>query len=222
MPDAASPDEIVPDDHDRRNGHAPAGVEVTAEERETIEAAPVEEGEAPTRAGLALPPIRILNTPNQSSRKGQTIRGIVIHETEGGYLGAVGWLMRTGGDSSAHLILKEDGSEATQLVPWGGKAWHACNANSHTLGLEIAGFTASPNQQAQIDRAARICAYWCKRFGIPPAHANRAWDGICTHKDLGVWGGGHHDPGGFSMDAFIAKVASEVARGGFRPVWGKD
>lgn len=222
MPDVDSPDDVVLEDEDRRSGHAPAGTEATAEELAAIEAAEVDDGEPVTKAGTALPPIRILNTPNASSRRGQTIRGIVIHETEGGYQGAVGWLMRANGSSSAHLVLKEDGSEATQLVPWGQKAWHAVSANSYTLGLELAGFTASPNQKAQLDRAARICGYWCKRFGIPPVHQTRAWNGISTHRDLGSFGGGHGDPGGFSIDAFIAQVAAEVKRGGFRPRWGND
>ena len=119
-------------------------------------------------------------------------------------------------------MLKEDGSEVTQLVPWSLKSWHAVSANSYTIGLEIAGFTASPNQEAQLRRAARICGYWCKRFNIPPVHQTRAWNGIATHRDLGTFGGGHHDPGGFSMDAFIAMIAAETKRGGFRPVWGRD
>jgi len=222
MPDVESPDEVVLDDEDRISGHAPADTRQTAEEHAVFEAADVEDGEPATRGNAALPPVRILSTPNQSSRKGQRVRGIVIHETEGGYEGAVGWLMRADGNSSAHLVLKEDGSEATQLVPWSAKSWHAVSANSYTIGLELAGFVGTPNQEAQLDRAARICGYWCTRFGIPAVRQRKAWDGISTHRDLGAFGGGHNDPGGFDIDGFIARVAAEVARGGFRPVWGRD
>ena len=99
MPDVNSPDDVVLEDEDRNAGHAPADTQPTAEELAAIEGAPVEDGEPATKAGTALPPIRILSSPNCSSRRGQTIRGIVIHETEGGYFGAVGWLMRRGGNS---------------------------------------------------------------------------------------------------------------------------
>ena len=172
---------------------------------------------------VLLPTIVQKRTPNQSSRNGQQIVGIVIHETEGSYVGAVSWLCNPKADASAHLVLREDGAEATQLVAWSRKAWHAVNANPYTLGLELAGKTSQPNSAAQMARAARIVGYWCKRFNIPAKQGDSVGrGGIVRHRDLGQFGGGHNDPGGFDWPAFLKAVRAEVARDGYRPVWGID
>ena len=31
-------------------------------------------------------------------------------------------------------------AEATQMAPFGKKAWHACNVNPRSIGVEIAGY----------------------------------------------------------------------------------
>lgn len=167
----------------------------------------------------ALPPIVFLPTPNKSARR-SAVSGLVVHETEGGYLGAVSWLRQERANASAHLVLREDGGHCTQLVPFGDRAWHAANANDWTVGLELSGFTAASNDPAQLAAAARIIALVCHRFDIP---VRRGGDdgrgGITTHRQLGTFGGGHHDPGGFSVDALIGAAARELSRGGF-PAWG--
>lgn len=173
-----------------------------------------------------LPPLVQAPTPNQSSRHGTPITGVVVHETEGGYAGAVSWLRNPAAQASAHVVLREDGLQAAQLVPWGGKAWHAVNANPSTIGLEIAGYTASPNQAEQIARAARIVAWWCQRYHISPRQGSIRGGlvyGVVRHRDLGAFGGGHFDPGGFAWDGpggFLAQVQAEVQRGQFRARWG--
>ena len=218
-------DPTTTDIEDTYSGHAPADTKPTTRERAAIDSARVSEGEPARRGLVTLPPIRFVQTPNCSSRNGKRVEGVVVHETEGGYYGAVGWLTRKDVQASAHVVLKEDGSEATQLVPWGEKAWHAAGANPHTLGIEIAGFTGGAkmqNNDAQIRRAARICGYWCERFDIPPVHKMDGHNGLTRHRDLGAFGGGHHDPGGFDWDEFVAMVAAEVERGSFRPQWGED
>lgn len=168
-----------------------------------------------------LPPITYLPTRNQSYRLGARINGIVVHETEGGFAGAVSWLRNPAADASAHAVLREDGLLLTQLVPWSRKAWHAANANRYTLGLELAGFTASPNMPEQLARAARIVGWWCRTYSIPTHQGDRyGHNGIVRHRDLGAYGGGHGDPGGFDWPAFLAAVAFEVRRGGFRTAYG--
>lgn len=154
---------------------------------------------------------------------GMRPRGIVVHETEGAYAGAVSWFAQPRSQVSAHLVLREDGGQATQCVPWRRPAWHAVNANDHTIGIELAGFTAEPNDPAQIARAARICGYFCRRYGIPTRQADaKGYGGICRHRDLGAYGGNHSDPGGFDWPLFLLAVAKETRRGGYRPVWGRD
>lgn len=173
-----------------------------------------------------LPPLVYLPTPNRSYRLGARVDGIVIHETEGGYAGAVSWLRNPRSDASAHLVLREDGLHATQLVPWSSrlgrsKAWHAANANRYTIGLELAGFTANPNKSEQLARAARIVGWWCTTYNIPTHQGDQyGHGGVVRHRDLGQYGGGHHDPGGFDWPGFLAAVNVEVKRGGFRKDYG--
>lgn len=173
-----------------------------------------------------LPPLKWRESPNQSSRNGANIIGIVMHDTEGGYAGSVSWLCNSQAQASAHLVLREDGNEATQLVRWGEKAWHAVAANQHFLGLEMAGFLNREGTD-EWHTAARICAYWCDKYRIPPVwnvrHTNAFGPGLTRHLDLGLAGGGHHDP---TTDEskwiwFCLLVQHEVARGGFLPSWGR-
>ena len=169
----------------------------------------------------ALPPILYLPTPNLSTRHSTSINGAVAHETEGSYAGAVSWLRSPRSRASAHVVLRDDGGHATQLVPWTEKAWHAANANPHTLGLEIVGWTAKPNKIEQLRVAARIMAFWAEEFGFPVRQGNRyGHGGIVRHRDLGAFGGGHGDPGGFDWTWFLRQVAIERERGNFPGRWG--
>jgi N-acetyl-anhydromuramyl-L-alanine amidase AmpD len=179
-----------------------------------------------------LPPLKWRESPNQSARPGgaRDIHGIVMHATQGGYDGSVSWLCNPSANASAHLVLREDGNEATQLVPWSRKAWHAVAANQHFLGIEIAGFTDHIPEDTWRS-AARIAAFFCKEYEIPPVwnvrHGGAFAAGITRHKDLGVAGGGHVDPiTRVAGDApswlwFISLVQHELERGGFLDSWGK-
>jgi len=168
-----------------------------------------------------LPPLVQAPSPNQSSRRGFAPSGVVVHETEGSYAGAVSWLRNPKAQASAHLVLREDGLQAAQLVPWHMKAWHAENANTYTLGIELAGKTALPNRDEQLHRAARIVGWWCVTYRIPVHQGDsKGHGGIVRHLDLGWFGGGHHDPGGFDWPTFLRMVKAEVALGGFRKVYG--
>jgi len=161
-------------------------------------------------------------SPNFSLR-GDAIDLVVLHDTEGGYAGSVSWLCNPAAQASAHVVLREDGLEATQLVQWGKKAWACVAFNSRSLNLEMAGKASNGYGAAEIDAAARIIAYWCHIYKIPVRHAEGGVGaGITFHQELGQAGGGHHDPGWTDAQrtAFIAKVASH-SKGGFSPtVWG--
>lgn len=174
-----------------------------------------------------LPPLKYHRSPNQSSRHGAPIIGLVMHDTEGGYAGAIETLCTPSRQASAHLVLREDGNEATQLVAWNEKAWHAEAANTHFLGLEMAGFLDKEGSD-QWHTAARIAAYFCHAYRIPPVwnvkHGGAFSPGLVRHKDLGIAGGGHQDP--VTSEAkwiwFVFLVQHEVQRGGFLPRWGRD
>ncbi len=170
--------------------------------------------------GVVLPPLYRTPSPNQSPR-GDKIRGIVIHETQGSFAGAVSWLRNPAAQASAHLVLTEHGGRAAPLVPWGRTACHAPGANPYTIGLELAGTEADRNTDAQLRRAARITAFWCQEFAVPPRQGDMVGaGGIVRHQELGWFGGGHSDPGGFDWGVFLARVKFEAKRARFRPVWG--
>jgi hypothetical protein len=181
---------------------------------------------AATATGVVLPPLKWVESPNSSARKpGVALDLIVVHDTEGGYQSAVSWFSNRHSNVSAHIVLKEDGSEATQMVPYAKKAWHCSSFNSRSIGLEMAGFAKKGYGESEWAVAARIVAFLLHKHGIPDRWAkNGQGSGFCRHYDLGAAGGGHHDP--TTDDAvwqtFVNRVKHEVQRGGFRPVWGRD
>jgi hypothetical protein len=151
------------------------------------------------------------------------VRLVVSHRTQGAYAGAVSWLCEDRAQASAHVVLREDGAEATDLVPWGEKAWAVCAYNSISDSLEMAG-SGSSYELRQLRVAARIVAFRLHQRHLPARWARFGIGlGHCRHKDLGALGGGHVDPvmtpAQWRLYRFLVKL--EAARGGFRPEWGR-
>jgi len=134
---------------------------------------------------------------------------VIVHRCEGGYAGSVAWLSDTRANASAHLVMKADGSEVTQLVPLSMKAWAQCAFNSAGVSLEIEGYTADglPDQTSQV--AAQIVAWLCVAYAIPPTWAQGGQGrGVCQHVDLSAAGGGHHDACGLGSPTWLKFMAS--------------
>lgn len=175
-----------------------------------------------TFRGHNLPPLVQKLSPNHSYR-GHTVDLVVIHDTEGGYEGAVSWLCNPKAGASAHIILREDGDEATQIVPLARAAWSCVAYNHRSVNLELAGKASLPYPYPQLDSAARIVAYLLTKYKLQPKHTGPHGGGFAYHSDLGIAGGGHHDPG-FSIAQrryFEERVALEFKRGGFRKVYAR-
>ena len=173
---------------------------------------------------VVLPPLKWKASPNESSRGRTKISLVVVHDTEGGYDGAVSWFANSHSEVSAHIVLKEDGSQATQMVEYARKAWHAQDFNSCSIGLEMAGFAKKGYGPAEWAVAARIVAFLLHKNGLPARWAKGGGGkGFCRHYDLGRAGGGHYDP--TTDDAvwakFVHQVEDELKRGGFRATWGR-
>jgi N-acetylmuramoyl-L-alanine amidase CwlA len=170
-----------------------------------------------------LAPLVQKRSPNQSSRHGQRIDLIVWHETAGAYRGAVSWLCDPRSDASAHLVVREDGREVTQLVPLANKAWHAAAFNPMSVGVEHANVTAKGYAtEDELRESARIFAWLCWHLGIPARWApNGKGRGVVRHLELGTLGGGHTSCGPFDdgWRHFLALLAEETHRGGFRKTW---
>ena len=144
---------------------------------------------------MAFPVIKWVPSPNFSSRGGVKVRCIVVHDCEGSYTGSISWFAMAKSQVSAHLILSEDGSEVTQMVAWANKAWHACNANPISEGIEAAGFASKGFAAVEWEALAELVAWRLHANNIPcqEATATNNWTGFTEHAKLGAWGGGHHD-----------------------------
>jgi peptidoglycan hydrolase-like protein with peptidoglycan-binding domain len=79
------------------------------------------------------------------------------------------------------------------MVDDSNKAWHACDANPWSIGLELAGYSAKGFGAPEWQAAANVCAYLMRKHSIPLVHSTKG-NGYCSHSDLGKDGGGHHDP----------------------------
>ena len=172
---------------------------------------------------IILPPLIQKPTPNQSSRRGTRPTLIVWHETAGNYNGAVSWLCNPQADASAHLVVREDGLEATQLVHISEKAWHAVQFNGEGIGIEHANVTPKGYAtEKQLQVSARIFGWLCLNYSIPPRWSrNGSSPGVCRHLDLGSAGGGHTQcgPGDKDWRRFLDMLAHEIERSGYRKTW---
>ena len=157
-------------------------------------------------------PLRVLmsRTPNktESNRTAKTITGIVIHDTEGRFIGSIHALQNPRVDGSAHFVVSRRG-EVVQLVPVTDVAWHSGNSrwNLHSIGIEHEGWADRHAYTEQEYRAsAALVAYLAHRWGIPldrehiighaevpdPYHRGRFGD-VSHHTDPGkYWRWAHY------------------------------
>jgi hypothetical protein len=170
---------------------------------------------------VVLSPLLQRKSPNQSSRNGQAITHLVWHATAGSYAGSVSWLCQPAAQASAHLVIREDGGEATQLVHLAEKAWHCVSWNAFTVGVEHASPGAGFDSHEQLLESARGFGWLCWHLHIPPVFGLHRPRGIVRHRDLGLAGGGHSDgpPDSQWFGTYLPAVQHEVSRGGFRKVW---
>jgi N-acetyl-anhydromuramyl-L-alanine amidase AmpD len=146
--------------------------------------------------------VLIKSTPNktESNRTRATIDGIVIHDTEGRFIGSVRYLQRARTEGSAHFVVSRRG-QIVQLVPVTDVAWHSGNNwwNLHSIGVEHEGWIGRRGYTEKEYRAsAQLVAYLAHRWGIPVDRSH-----IIGHEEVpdpyhrGLFGGvSHHtDPG---------------------------
>jgi len=164
-----------------------------------------------------LPPIKWTASPNFSSRGGQKVRLICAHDCEGSYEGSIAWFAQGRSQVSAHLVLREDGLEATQMVAWANKAWHACNFNPFSEGIEAAGFAAKGFGAPELNALAALVAWRLHENCIPCQEATAAndWTGFTEHAKLGALGGGHRDftESPVIWSDFVSRVIKAYANG---------
>lgn len=150
---------------------------------------------------------------------------IFMHVMEGGCEGSVSWLCQKASQASVHLCMNEDGSVVYQLVPLRYKAWAQCQFNGQGISIEMPGFTAQGLPDERWRAGAKIAAWLCRTYGIPPVWARGGQGrGIAQHADLGAAGGNHHDCtaiGGPAWTTFLGYVkdAYDAFGDGPLPAW---
>ncbi|MFY0538771.1 N-acetylmuramoyl-L-alanine amidase [Nannocystis pusilla] len=127
-------------------------------------------------------------SPNYSARPSGTagqVKMVIIHTCEGNYSGCWGWLVNSQAGVSAHYVVKEDGSEISQLVKESNKAWHigatydcdlnakkecgleGYNCNNFTVGIEHAGFASQKTWNSNlINQSAKLTCDITKGHGV--------------------------------------------------------
>lgn len=173
-----------------------------------------------------LPRLHFKESPNQSERVHgpDAIRLIIVHTPEGGYEGTINYITSKTNPRkvSYHVLISEDGKEATQMVPWNRKAWHAGAYNSLSEGVSAAGYARNFNVRSeQFKRLARVVAFRLHERKLPARWArDGGGSGFCRHADLQT---DRSDP--MSLPkwlTFVARVKLEHRRGKYRKTWGRD
>lgn len=168
------------------------------------------------------------NVVNQSSRDGAAPQIIVLHTTEGHNRPGVGDLAdlaaffdQSSTQASSHVANDSEGNDC-RMVPDSRKAWTQAGFNPVSLSIEQIGFAASDkplwfrDAPKQLANTARWCAYWHQEFGIPLQRGvihggSVVKEGIVGHAQLGVTGGGHHDPGTHYPFEYVIELAKVFA-----------
>lgn len=173
---------------------------------------------------MSLPKLLWHPSPNFSKRSAR-VDLLVLHDTEGSYAGSVSWFAQKVSNVSAHFVIKEDGSEVTQMVDIADKAWHACAFNSRSIGFEMAGIAAKGFSEPEWLAVAEILAFHLYHLQIPCKWARGGvGPGFTSHYDLGAAGGGHRDP---TTDPakwayLVSLVEAAYNRGNFPALWERE
>jgi N-acetyl-anhydromuramyl-L-alanine amidase AmpD len=106
----------------------------------------------------------------QAQRKPGAIRFIIIHVSEGSFLGTVAWLRNPEAHASANFVVGRAG-QVQELVPLHDIAWQAGNwaYNLRSVGIENEGVTNSPSgfTRAEYRSSARLAGVIARRSLIP-------------------------------------------------------
>ena len=147
----------------------------------------------------------------------RAIRFIVIHVTEGGFLGTVSWLRDPRAHASANFVVDRNG-HVQELVPLHDIAWHAGNwaVNRQSIGIENVGYTADPSgfTGAEYRAAARLAAVVARRSLMPVDRQHIIGHNQVPDPNDPAQGGGidnHTDPGPFWKWGYFINLVQRFA-----------
>ncbi|WP_067397385.1 peptidoglycan recognition protein family protein [Streptomyces sp. F-3] len=129
----------------------------------------------------------------------QSIRYIVVHDTEGRWDGVVD-LVQDPTYVSWHYTLRSTDGHIAQHVRTKDVAWHAGNwyVNATSIGLEHEGFLASPDAwytEAMYRASARLVKYLAEKYDIPLDRQHILGHDTVPGPTSGAIPGMHTDPG---------------------------
>lgn len=174
---------------------------------------------------MVLPPLKFRWSPN-FGRRLLPVRLVVAHRPVGSYQSAIASMCDANHEAAAQVIIREDGREGTQLVPWNKKAWACRFFNSVSDNIEMPDWIWSGPMTEEKERVMRVCAravaFRIHKRRLPCKFVGPAGRGWTTHARLGKAGGGHTDPttDPQRLALFDRMVHEEFERGGFRRTWG--
>lgn len=158
-------------------------------------------------------------SPHHSTRRGNHIECIVLHDTGSRTLAsAVSWCQDLRSEVSYHYIVDIDGG-VVQLVDEDGRAWHAGKAewngrsdvNSVSIGVAMVNDGAQDYSEAQVSAAAELVLGICERYRL------RVQD-ITRHRDVALPAGRKNDPhDGFAWPQFLLRLGSLILHGAEPP-----
>lgn len=146
------------------------------------------------------------HSPNRYAGHGSYLLA-VLHDTEGwnydgtaDLRGIVTFFGRWDTQASANVCTDDDGLSA-RTVSDSDTAWHCADFNPVSLGIEQVGFAKQRRwSRKELKETARWLAQWSHEHDIPLRRgivrgSTVVQSGVVTHKQLGLAGGGHVDPG---------------------------
>ena len=150
---------------------------------------------------------------------GDAIRYIVIHDTEGSYLGTIGAFQNSAAQVSAHYVVSSFTGAVTQMVQTTNIAWHAGNwyLNMHAIGIENEGYAllgATWYTPSEYQSTAALVKYLAALYNIPLDRQH-----IIGHDDVpgplqAYVAGMHWDPGPYWDWNYFMKLAGAAIRRG--------
>jgi N-acetyl-anhydromuramyl-L-alanine amidase AmpD len=153
----------------------------------------------------------------QAHRPPGAIRFIVIHVSEGSFLGTVSWLRNPGAHASANFVVGRLG-QVQELVPLHDIAWQAGNwaYNVRSVGIENEGVTNSPSgfTRAEYRSSARLAGVIARRSLIPIDRRHIIGHYQVPDPNDPLQGGGidnHTDPGRYWNWGYFMRLVRRFA-----------
>jgi N-acetyl-anhydromuramyl-L-alanine amidase AmpD len=133
------------------------------------------------------------------------------------------WFSNPNAQASANYVDDPQGNVLEMVDPRTGTAWHVAQFNQWAIGVEEIGYASQTHWPLlQIEATAKIFAHWATVYGIPIQRGKVSGctivrPGIVPHGDLGLCGGGHHDPGDHYPIGLLIRLTRLYAHEPHRP-----